>query len=250
MDTFERLFYSGTSGLVLPMTKSNFSKEFEGQSRLQYYSHLFNSVEINSSFYKLPKSTTLIKWAASVPEHFKFTFKVPKSITHSHELKFSGDEINDFMTVMESIGSKKGCLLVQFPPSITIGDMHQVRNLLEVFQKHSYTSSWKLAIEFRNSTWYAPQVYELLKSYDAQLVFHDMLSAPVPKPWPTVEGNFVYIRLHGPEQSYRGDYSDAFLKSVGLYVNEMISQEKAVYVYFNNTMGAALNNLQTLNRQV
>lgn len=250
MEALDRLFYSGTSGISLPTTKVQFPKEFKGLTRLQYYSMIFNSIEINSIFYKLPKSSTLIKWAESVPDDFRFTLKIPKSITHSHHLQFSVEEINDFMALIELIGPKTGCLLAQFPPSIAVERINQLKNLLETFQQHASFSFWNLAIEFRNTSWYVSQVNHLLKNYNVQLVFHDMMRAPTLLPWPIPEGNFVYIRFHGPEKGYRGNYSNAFLKSVAIQIKEYLRQKKTVYVYFNNTMGGAYENLQTLNNYV
>ncbi len=75
-------FYSGISGLVLPVPKAQYPPEFQDNSRLQYYASLFNSLEVNSIFYKLPRSSTIANWVESVPDNFRFTFKLSKTVTH------------------------------------------------------------------------------------------------------------------------------------------------------------------------
>ncbi len=241
-------FHSGTSGVVLPFNKAQFPADFKDKSRLQYYASLFDSLEINSVFYKLPKKTTVSNWAASVPKDFRFTFKVPKLITHALELDFSLNDVIDFMQVVELVGNKKGCLLAQFPPSLTIEKFETLKRLLETFTAAAKSTSWKLAIEFRNPSWYAPQVQELLRSFNASMVLHDMKNSATQ--WSHANTDFVYLRFHGPDPRYRGNYSDDFLQQRAESIIKWINEGKTVYAYFNNTMGAAFNNLQTLNKFV
>ncbi len=109
----------GTSGIVVPGTKQDYPEQYRSGSRLSYYSSLFPTVEINSTFHKIPMPSTLAKWSAEVPESFKFTVKLWQGITHAKKLKINSDDIDLFMNTVDSIGNKKGCLLVQFPGSIT-----------------------------------------------------------------------------------------------------------------------------------
>jgi len=118
MNSDRNSFYSGTRGLVLPVPQVLYPPEFSGKSRLTYYASLFNSVEINSSFYKMPKAATVLKWADSVPQNFQFTFKLLKAVTHAKALDFSAEDVDLFIQTVNNIGNKKGCLLVQFPPSL------------------------------------------------------------------------------------------------------------------------------------
>lgn len=248
MPSIKHLFYSGTSGLNLPVPRSQYPAEFQEKSRLQYYASLFNSLEVNSIFYKLPRSSTVANWAESVPGNFRFTFKVSKTITHVKELKFDVKDVNDFIKTVENIGEKKGCLLAQFPPSLKIEKLDQLQRLLEALGEATYKSDWKLAIEFRNPSWYEREVYELLEEYNAAMVIQGMPKSATPLN--QVRGDFIYLRFHGPEPRYRGDYSDEFLQEYAGYINTWISEKKTVYAYFNNTVGAAVENLQTLNKYV
>lgn len=248
MTSIHKRFYSGTSGLDLPVPRSEYPAEFHGKSRLQYYAALFNSLEVNSIFYKLPRGSTVINWAENVPDNFRFTFKVSKTITHVKGLKFAIKDINDFIKTVENIGEKKGCLLAQFPPSLKIEKLDELQKLLETLGEATYNRDWKLALEFRDPSWYEREVFELLDEYRAAMVIHDMPKSATPLN--DVRDDFIYLRFHGPELRYRGDYSDEFLKRYAGYINKWINEKKTVYAYFNNTAGAAFKNLQTLNKYI
>ena len=248
MPKVNQLFYSGTSGLDLPVPRSKFPAEFQEKRRLQYYASLFNSLEVNSIFYKLPRSSTLTNWADSVPDNFRFTCKVSKTITHAKELQFAVKDVDDFMEVVENIGEKKGCLLAQFPPSLKIEMLNQLQRLLETLGEATENSGWKLAVEFRDPSWYEREVYELLEEYNAALVIQDIRKSA--SPMSDVKGELIYLRFHGPEPRYRGSYSDEFLKRYAEYINTWLREKKTVYAYFNNTVGDAFGNLQTLNSYV
>src|ERR1044072_276638 len=93
----EGIYRSGTSGLVLPVpNKKAFPPEFKDKSRLTYYGSLFNSIEINSSFYKIPQAATVKKWADSVPDNFAFTFKLWREITHIKGLAYQPEDVLRF----------------------------------------------------------------------------------------------------------------------------------------------------------
>ncbi|HEV8083615.1 MAG TPA: DUF72 domain-containing protein [Chitinophagaceae bacterium] len=245
MNSINNNFYSGTSGLVLPIPQSQYPPSFQGKSRLTYFASLFNSVEINSSFYKPPKASTITKWAESVPGNFRFTFKLSKAITHAKALDFNADDVECFMQTIDFVGKKKGCLLIQFPPALKIEKFDQLQNLLSIIKHANSNASWKVAIEFRNTSWYNKEVYHLLDQYNASLVIHDIPASATPQTAPAT--GFKYLRFHGPLARYRGSYDDTFLLQYGQYIKAWLSEGKTVYAYFNNTMGDAVKNLQALN---
>ena len=107
----EPRLWLGTSGLVLPVpNKQAFPDEFRAGTRLTYYASLFNSMEINSSFYKVPQPATLGKWSHEVPEHFRFTIKLWQGITHVPELHFIPIDVNDScMQRTSSVQKKDAC---------------------------------------------------------------------------------------------------------------------------------------------
>ena len=239
-------FYSGASGIQTPIPKRDFPPDFSDKSRLTFYASLFNSIEINSSFYKMPMAKTLEKWTDSVAAPFKFTFKLWKGITHNKGLDFKTKDVNQFLRVIDSIGDKKGCLLVQFPPGLTVGAINHVTNLLTDIAHADENKQWKIAIEFRNKSWYRESVYELLDAYGAGLVIHDIPASAAPLS--VTDNDFIYLRFHGPNGGYRGSYSDSFLYEYASYIQEWMEDGKIVYAYFNNTMGDALKNLMSLRK--
>lgn len=242
----KKLFFSGTSGVVLPVpNKQFFPSEFQNKSRLTYYASLFNSVEINSSFYKIPQALTVSKWAESVPENFQFTFKLWREITHVKGLAFNSQDVDHFMQTINAVGEKKGCLLVQFPPSLKISSARQLEKLLNCIAQADAERQWKVAVEFHNNSWYHEDIFELLDQFQVSLVIHDKPLSVTPLHKITQE--FVYLRFHGPSGDYKGNYTDDFLYEYAGYIQEWNEEGKVVYVYFNNTMGNAVKNVMTLN---
>ena len=239
-------FYSGISGIALPVKQSDYPPEFQGASRLCYYSSLYSSVEINSSFYKVPKQATVAKWAECVSPHFKFTFKIPKTITHVKGLQFSVDELEEFVEIVAQVGDKKGCLLVQLPPSVKSDQQEQLEGILECLS--SEAKGWHIAVEFRDRSWYNIAVYRVLQHYGTGMVEQDLPKSTTPRI--TICEKFSYLRFHGPEGTYRGSYDDAFLIDHANRIAAWVKEGRQVYVYFNNTAGDALGNLATLNAMV
>jgi len=239
-------FYSGISGIALPIKQSEYPPEFQGCSRLAYYASLYSSVEINSSFYKTHKPATVAKWAECVPSHFRFTFKIPKAVTHAKGMQFSFEELEKFVEAVAQVGDKKGCLLVQLPPSVKSDKQEELEGILESLS--SDAKGWHIAVEFRNFSWYNNSIYRMLQHYGAGMVEQDLPKSPTPQV--TVSDVFSYLRFHGPEGGYRGSYDEPFLLAHAKRIAGWIKQGRQVYVYFNNTMGDALGNLGTLNAMV
>jgi uncharacterized protein YecE (DUF72 family) len=239
-------YYSGTSNIVLPVpNKTMFPVNYQDKSRLCYYASLFNSLEVNSSFYKIPLARTVEKWNADVPDGFKFTFKLWRGITHNKGLVFDPADVARFIKTVANTGDRAGCLLVQFPASVTIAYHSQFERLLISLRENDEDHRWNIAIEFRSKTWYNDEIYELLDSQHCGMVIHDIPASATPLP--TFDAGFVYLRFHGPEKNYRGSYTEDFLYEYAGYIKEWLSDGKTVYVYFNNTLGNALPNLLTLN---
>ena len=238
--------YLGTSGMVLPYKNSQaYPAAFEGWSRLRVYGTLFNSIEINSIFYKLPRAATVAQWSSSVGEDFRFTFKLWKQITHNKGLHFEESDIEKYFEVIDGARDKRGCILVQFPGSVKQALVERVDSLLSSMHQAN-RSNWPIAVEFRHNSWYTEETYELLNAYDAALVFHDKAGSASPQPAP--DAAHVYLRFHGPGGNYKGSYDQGLLFEYAGYISEWLNDGKTVYVYFNNTMGAALENLRTLEK--
>lgn len=240
-------YYSGTSGLLLPVpNKLHYPEEFKEKSRLCYYGSLMNSIEINSSFYKIPLAATVKKWANDVPEDFKFTFKLFKEITHNKFLAFDPQTIDRFMQVIDNAGEKKGCLLVQFPPSVRLSETRQIKALLQCIRESDVDANWNTAVEFRHPSLYNEELYEVIDDLKMALVIHD--KSPANTPFINSDASFAYLRFHGPGGNYRGSYSQFVLAEYASYIQDWLIEGKTVYVYFNNTMGDAIRNRNELDQ--
>jgi uncharacterized protein YecE (DUF72 family) len=240
-------YYAGISGLVLPVpNKSYYPQEFKERSRLCYYSSLFNSIEVNSSFYKIPQARTVAKWAQEVRDDFKFTFKLWRGITHEKGLMFNPEDVQRFILAIEPAGSHKGCLLIQFPPSVKSNLMRQLQQLIGCIREADRT--WPLAMELRHSSWYNEFLLEFAESHNISVVIQDIPASATPLD--NVTSDLVYLRFHGPGGKYRGTYSEDVLQEYSYHIREWQEEGKTVFVYFNNTMGDAVQNLATLNRLV
>ncbi|MBL4676779.1 MAG: DUF72 domain-containing protein [Mucilaginibacter sp.] len=233
-------FYGGTSGLQISLPKRDFPATHADKSRLAFYGIHENSIEINSSFYKLPQLKTVQRWAGEVPLAFKFTFKLWKEITHQKGLLFDADKVHAFMAAVAGAQEKKACLLVQLPPGLQVSAFLQLQELLAVLGAYD----WRIAVEFRHLSWYNDVVYRYLNTHGIAMVIQDMPRSATPLEV-TVE-NFVYLRFHGPSGNYKGSYSESFLAEYASYITEWQAEGKTVYAYFNNTAGAALANLHFL----
>ena len=234
--------------MVLPVpNKQAFPPEYKNKSRLTYYASLFNSLEVNSSFYKIPMAATVKRWAAEVPDTFQFTFKLFREITHNKGLEFDKSLVERFMTIINGTGNKKGCLLVQFPASTTI-NLPQLKKLLSCIQKFNKKPAWNISVEFRHTSWYCSDTYQLLQKHNAGMVIHDMPKSATPSilPWT----KFIYLRYHGQAGDYRGSYSIDFLQQQATMTTGWIKAGHIVYAYFNNTIGDAVSNVADITRLV
>lgn len=244
MQKLQRQIWIGTSNIVVPGNKDSFPPPYNQQSRLHYYAALFNSVEINQTFYKLPRPATFERWAGEVTGDFTFSVKLSKDITHSKGLQYNAGLVERFMYAAERLQEKRGCLLVQFPGKISLDHFNDVEALLQKLAAAGEACTWRTAVEFRNTSWYCGETYELLNEYKATLVLHDMPASAMMEP--VTAAPFVYLRLHGAAGDYRGSYSDSFLKQLAQQLYDLHQQGKDLYVYFNNTIGDAYHNAHTL----
>jgi uncharacterized protein YecE (DUF72 family) len=241
-------FWTGTSGLVLPApNKQAFPEAFRHSPRLTYYGSLFNSIEVNSTFYKIPMPPTFTRWVTEVPPHFRFTVKLWRGITHVPGLLFDQRDLTRFLDAARHLEDKKACLLIQLPPGLQAAASGQLERLLAAIDTNDPNRSWKLAVEFRHRSWYSPEINALLTRHRAGRVLHDMPSSAIsdlPSDHPTIP--FVYLRFHGPEGDYKGGYAATLLAAWAERIRVWLSEEKDVYVYFNNTIGDALADLSRL----
>ncbi len=238
----------GTSNVTIPGNKASFPPAFRLKSRLHYYSSIFNTVEINSSFYRTPQLATYKKWADDVPDDFQFSLKLSKEITHVPGLETAPNSMQKFLHPASGIANKKGCLLIQFPGKISLDHFKQVEQLLEELKGQDPLHEWRTAVEFRNASWYVSETTELLNEYAATMVLHDFAKAKISVT--TALADFIYLRFHGPQGDYRDSYTNHFLEQQATKIRHWIDSGMDVYAYFNNTIGNAYENAISLKKML
>jgi uncharacterized protein YecE (DUF72 family) len=211
----------------------------KGATMFDYYARHFNTVEINNSFYRLPTAKTFDNWRESSPPNFVYAVKASRFITHMKKLKDPQTSSEKFFLVAERLEKKLGPILFQLPPRWKL-NIERLTEFLEWLPpQHKY------AFEFREESWFVPEVYRLLRKHKAAFCIHDFADMKVPN---EITAGFSYIRFHGPTSAkYWGSYSDEELQKWADRIESWRGQLKAVYVYFNNDPeGAAVRNALTL----
>jgi uncharacterized protein YecE (DUF72 family) len=223
--------------------------KFAQKRWLGFMTEHFDTVEVNTSFYRIPKRETVSAWQDATPARFKFALKLWRGITHFKKLTDSGEFTHRFLEVagvLEPV--RRGPLLIQLPPNQG-KDIEKLRLYLE--ELHSlFTTPWDIAVEFRNDAWLTPDVYRMLDEYQAALCVHDMMGkAATDQP---NDVKFVYIRRHGTAHGrYAGSYSQEQLQADANRIRAWIKDGKSVYAYFNNDIGGhAFRNAQTLRSMI
>jgi uncharacterized protein YecE (DUF72 family) len=234
----------GTSGWHYDHWSGPFYPEgCKSSERLDYYVRHFDSVEINNSFYQLPKRETLEDWRDSVPEHFIFAAKGSRYTTHMKKLKDPQAATEKFFAAIDALAPKLGPILFQLPPSWSCNP-GRLRDFLEgVPHDHRY------AFEFRDPSWFAEEIYDALRDSGAAFCLYDIEGRRSPEP---VTAPFVYIRLHGPaETAYQGSYDDDALGAWAEKIRNWLGEGHDVYCYFDNDQnGYAALNAATLKEMI
>lgn len=230
----------GTAGWSLPRAEQ---EHFAGHgSHLVRYAAHFPVVEINSSFHRSHRAATWMRWRDSVPEGFRFSVKMPKTITHKNQLLDTDQLVAAFLEEAGTLGSKLGCLLVQLPPKLSFD--RAVAG--EFFASMRARTALPIACEPRHPGWFEQDADLLLERLQVARVAADPARVPaaaVPAGW----RGFSYYRLHGSPQVYYSAYSADFIASFAARVREEEAVERPIWVIFDNTtLGAATRNAREL----
>lgn len=241
--------YIGTSGWSYAhWAKGRFyPKGLKQGEWLSFLAGHFSTVEVNSTFYRMPKPEMVSRWRQVTGSRFRFAVKLWRRITHQKRLLECGQELGNFFEVARLLGPKRGPLLVQLPPSMR-KNMPRLGTFLTQLKKVLGRSRWKVAIEFRNTDWLCGEVYELLDLCGAALCLADMERCPITEP---NDVSFVYVRRHGPGGRYRGCYAPAHIAADADRVRRWLQVGKDVFVYYNNDIGGyAVDNARQLTEAV
>jgi uncharacterized protein YecE (DUF72 family) len=225
IETMEQV-YLGTMGWSY-----KFWKIYEGiQSSefLNHYSKAFNSVEVNSTFYRIPRKTSVENWRNQTPPSFRFSVKIPQSISHSSKLNYDPEKLDAFLDHIKPLKEKLGPILIQLPPRLKPENSTQLTSLLNHLEK--YTT----AVEFRHKNWFRETTYNYLRDHNTALVY-------VEHPWqPTQEvetSNFTYIRLEGDRKKVSGEKGKTELNRItdnhkwAEKIADQNKRKRATYLY-------------------
>lgn len=192
---------------------------------LAYYSEYFHTVEINNSFYQLPKKETLVNWRKTVPPGFLFTVKASRYITHMKKLKDAQEAVSSFLKRVEVLKDKLGPILFQLPPRWRFNP-ERFYDFLEALPE-----GYRYAFEFRDPTWHDPAAYEAMKVFGAAACIYDLAGYGSPK---EITADFIYVRLHGPGAAYRGNYSISALSGWAGAFSTWLDMGREIFCYFDN----------------
>ena len=219
----------GCSGWQYKHWCGNFYPDDLPQKRwFEHYASVFDTVEVNNSFYKLPEAETFAGWAARAPRQFEFAVKASRFLTHMKKLKDPEEPVERFFSRARSLGRQLGPVLFQLPPGWKL-DLPRLEQFL-----HALPRDVRHVIEFREPSWYTEEVYTLLNHHAVALCVHDMPGSASGR---TRIGPFLYVRFHGASGRYDGSYPVGQLESWAEWLGQQMSAGIHVYAYFNNDVG-------------
>lgn len=211
--------------------------------RLTFYATSFNAVEVNYSFYHLPKPETCAKWADTVPRHFLFAMKASRFITHVKRLEAVAEAWEKFLASVRTLGDRLGPILFQLPPSFQ-ADHKRLEGFVDIVKRDRKTPRVRPVFEFRHRSWFTEATYDILRKAGATLcIAHSSRYPHVEE----VTADLIYYRFHGPKELFASKYSDGQLRSWGVQMRRHLDAGKTVHAYFNNdAYGYAVENARTL----
>ncbi len=229
----------GTSGWYYDHWRETFYPPDLPKSRwLEYYAQHFDTVELNNTFYHLPKEQTLQHWRQIAPKGFLYAVKASRYITHIKKLSDAAEPLELFFERVRLLKGTLGPVLYQLPPSL-----HKDLPRLEAFIK-LLPKKPPAIFEFRHQSWYRDDTFELLNKLGVGFCVHDMPGNESPR---VVTGDIVYIRFHGTTGRYAGDYPESQLHDWAEWLKNQAQRVRAIYAYFNNDAhGHAVKNAKQL----
>jgi uncharacterized protein YecE (DUF72 family) len=236
--------YVGTAGWSIPRQEQ---RRFPaGDSLLARYAQVLPAVEINSTFYRPHRGSTFERWAASVPRSFRFSVKLPQTISHELGLARSARLLDNFLADLAPLGSRLGCLLVQLPPSLAF----EARVARAFFTALRNRFERGVALEPRHASWFEDRADRLLNDFKVARVAADPPRAAgdgEPGGWP----GLAYFRLHGSPRIYYSSYEDDYLDALASRLRALRRRRIPTWCIFDNTAhGAAAGNALSLTKRL
>jgi uncharacterized protein YecE (DUF72 family) len=240
VESLTDLYRIGCAGWSLPRNcRASFP---QAGSQLQRYATRFNAVEINSSFYRLHRTTTYERWADSTPDDFRFAAKVLRQITHRARLRDVRQELDEFLDTVAGLGPKLAVLLVQLPPSLPLEQDHAETFFAQLTAQCKTT----VVCEPRHPSWFSPEAEQLLAGFGVARVLADPSVVPEAVT-PRGSAEITYLRLHGQPKMYYSPYSADQLTAFAEQMVAYRQRSAEIWCIFDNTaLGAAPDNALSL----
>lgn len=223
--------FIGCSGFSESLWKGFFyAEDLPSKDYLKYYSGHLNSVEINSTFYRRPRPTTIQKWYEQSPEDFRFFIKVHKYFSHNKRMQDCKDELTVFCdNISKILKEKLAGFLFQMPPSFKYSE-ENLQRIIETADKNYLN-----VVEFRHNSWWNQTVLDKLKKHE--IIFCGV-SFPkgIPDDVMVNSDDAIYYRLHGVPELFKSEYSEEELDKLATEIKKFNGIK---YIYFNNTFGIA-----------
>ncbi len=208
-----------------------YPKGLQAKNYLTQYSKVFNCVEIDSSFYRIPNQYMVTQWRSNTPEGFLFSPKMPKKITHENKLKGFESTLVYFYSMVSKLKPKLGPIAIQLPPSIKFDThMESMKGFIS-----QLSPEFKHAIEFRHKSWFNPETYTLLRKNNIAMIWslNQYLETP-----PEVTADFIYVRMVGDREitEFKGVQKDRTedMERWASVVQETAGKFESGYIFFNN----------------
>ncbi len=216
----------GTSGWVYPHWRGTFYPgDLDEREWFNHYSHRFDTVEINSTFYRLPPRSTFESWSRNAPPGFLFSVKASRYMTHVKKLKDPEQGVERFYGSLAGMGDLCAAVLLQLPPSWR-ANPERLNEFLDIVPRE-----YRSVLEPRDRSWLREEVYEVLRRHGAALCFADSPFYPAPE---TRTADFSYYRMHGGRGSSRPGYSTKELEELAVRLGGELADRRDCFVYFNN----------------
>lgn len=192
--------YVGCSGWSYSSWKGPFYPiDLDNSEWLNYYSHVFDFVEIDSSFYRIPTAFTVKNWLKKTPDNFRFTAKFPKVITHDKRLKNVENELEIFFSQVDPLQDKTSALLIQLPPSLGIVEgLEALREFVPELDNR-----FRYAVEVRNNSWFQDLAYSFFANNNICMVWSQLAGLRTP---PVITTDFLYVRFIGDRRIGEEDF--------------------------------------------
>ncbi len=254
--------YLGTSGFSYPHWGQGifYPQGLPQRDWFSYYVERFNAVELNVSFYRLPKKEVFTGWRKKAGKDFVFSVKASRYLTHIKKLKDCQEPVKRFfaaasgLNIESRIGNQgkkihnsqftiqdsKNVILWQLPPRFK-ANYKRLESFLKILPP-----SWRYAFEFRHQSWLNQEAYRIIKKYQVAIVFQDFPDWPITE---KITTNFVYLRFHGKTSLYSSCYTEEELAGWAEKIKVWLKKGLDCYAFFNNdALGYAIENARTLKK--